>query len=54
MYKTTLLIVNVIFEGHARVIIKKSPVNLSTYRTLAEREGDKNDSATLSNSLCIN
>ena len=39
MYKTTLLIVNVIFEGHARVIIKKSPVNLSTYRTLAEREG---------------
>lgn len=23
MYKTTLLIVNVIFEGHARVIIKK-------------------------------
>ena len=39
MYKTTLLIVNVIFEGHARVIIKKSPVNLSTYRTL-RRERD--------------
>ena len=39
MYKTTLLVVNVIFEGHARNIIKKSPVNLSTYRTLAEREG---------------
>ena len=39
MYKTTLLIVNVIFEGHARIIIKKSPVNLATYRTLAEREG---------------
>ena len=41
MYKTTLLIVNVIFEGHARVIIKKSPVNLSTYRTL-RRERDSN------------
>ena len=39
MYKTTLLVVNVIFEGHARIIIKKSPVNLATYRTLAEREG---------------
>lgn len=38
MYKTTLLVVNVIFEGHARIIIKKSPVNLATYRTLAERE----------------
>ena len=23
MYKTTLLVVNVIFEGHARIIIKK-------------------------------
>ena len=38
MYKTTLLIVNVIFEGHARVIIKKSPVNLAIYRTLLRRE----------------
>ena len=38
MYKTTLLVVNVIFEGHARVIIKKSPVNLAIYRTVAERE----------------
>ena len=42
MYKTTLLVVNVIFEGHARVIIKKSPVNLSTYRTLLRRERDSN------------
>ncbi len=41
MYKTTLLIVNVIFEGHARVIIKKSPVNLAIYRTL-RRERDSN------------
>ena len=24
MYKTTLLVVNVIFEGHGRIIIKKS------------------------------
>ena len=24
MYKTTLLVVNVIFEGHARIIIEKS------------------------------
>ena len=42
MYKTTLLIVNVIFEGHARVIIKKSPVNLAIYRTLLRRERDSN------------
>ena len=41
MYKTTLLIVNVIFEGHARIIIKKSPVNLAIYRTL-RRERDSN------------
>ena len=40
MYKTTLLIVNVIFEGHARIIIKKSPVNLAIYRTLLRRERD--------------
>ena len=39
MYKTTLLIVNVIFEGHARVIIKKSPVNLAIYRTLCGERG---------------
>ena len=41
MYKTTLLVVNVIFEGHARIIIKKSPVNLAIYRTL-RRERDSN------------
>ena len=40
MYKTTLLVVNVIFEGHARIIIK-SPANLSTCRT-QRRERDSN------------
>ena len=39
MYKTTLLVVNVIFEGHARIIIKKSHKSFDLQDSLAEREG---------------
>ena len=39
MYKTTLLVVNVIFEGHARIIIKKSRKSFDLQDSLAEREG---------------
>lgn len=39
MYKTTLLVVNVIFEGHARIIIKKSRKSCDLQDSLAEREG---------------
>ena len=39
MYKTTLLVVNVIFEGHARIIIKKSRKFCDLQDTVAEREG---------------
>ena len=39
MYKTTLLVVNVIFEGHARIIIKKSCKSCDLQDSLAEREG---------------
>ena len=39
MYKTTLLVVNVIFEGHARIIIKKSRKSCDLQDTIAEREG---------------
>ena len=51
MYKTTLLIVNVIFEGHARVIIKKSPVNLAICRTLCGERGILYHSTIFCNSL---
>ena len=39
MYKTTLLVVNVIFEGHGRIIIKKSRKSFDLQDSLAEREG---------------
>ena len=39
MYKTTLLVVNVIFEGHARIIIKKVLQVFRLTGLLAEREG---------------
>ena len=39
MYKTTLLVVNVIFEGHGRIIIKKSYKSFDLQDSLAEREG---------------
>ena len=39
MYKTTLLVVNVIFEGHARIITKKSCKSFDLQDSLAEREG---------------
>ena len=38
MYKTTLLVVNVIFEGQARIIIKKSCKSFDL-QDFAEREG---------------
>ena len=38
MYKTTLLVVNVIFEGHARIIIEKSRKSCDLQDS-AEREG---------------
>ncbi len=38
MYKTTLLVVNVIFEGYARIIIKKSCKSFDL-QDFAEREG---------------
>ena len=38
MYKTTLLVVNVIIEGHARIIIKKSCKSCDLQDS-AEREG---------------
>ena len=38
MYKTTLLVVNVIFEGHGRIIIKKSCKSFDLQDSLAERE----------------
>lgn len=38
MYKTTLLVVNVIFEGHARIIIKESCKSFDLQDSLAERE----------------
>ena len=39
MYKTTLLVVNVIFEGHGRIIIKKSCKSFDLRDSVAEREG---------------
>ena len=39
MYKTTLLVINVIFEGHTRIIIKKSHKSCDLQDSLAEREG---------------
>ena len=39
MYKTTLLVVNVIFEGHGRIIIKESCKSFDLQDSLAEREG---------------
>ena len=39
MYKTTLLVVNVIFEGHGRIIIKESYKSFDLQDSLAEREG---------------
>ena len=41
MYKTTLLVVNVIFEGHARTIIKKSCKSFDLQDSL-RRERDSN------------
>ena len=38
MYKTTLLVVNVIFEGHGRIIIKESCKSFNLQDSLAERE----------------
>ena len=38
MYKTTLLVVNVIFEGHGRIIIKESCKSFDLQDSLAERE----------------
>ncbi len=42
MYKTTLLIVNVIFEGHARVIIKKKSRKSCDLQDSVRRERDSN------------
>ena len=42
MYKTTLLIVNVIFEGHARVIIKKKSCKSCDLQDSVRRERDSN------------
>ncbi len=39
MYKTTLLVVNVIFEWHGRIIIKESCKSFDLQDSLAEREG---------------
>ena len=39
MYKTTLLVVNVIFEGHGRIIIKESCKSFDLQDSVAEREG---------------
>ena len=39
MYKTTLLVVNVIFEGHGRIIIKESCKSFDLRDSVAEREG---------------
>ena len=39
MYKTTLLVVNVIFEGHGRIIIKKSCKSKDLQDSFAERGG---------------
>ena len=39
MYKTTLLVVNVIFEGHGRIIIKESCKSFDLQDSLAERGG---------------
>ncbi len=41
MYKTTLLVVNVIFEGHARIIIKKSRKSFDLQDSV-RRERDSN------------
>ena len=41
MYKTTLLVVNVIFEGHGRIIIKKSCKSFDLQDSL-RRERDSN------------
>ena len=38
MYKTTLLVVNVIFEGHGRIIIKKSYKSFDLQDSVAERQ----------------
>ena len=37
MYKTTLLVVNVIFEGHGRIIIKESCKSFDLQDSFAER-----------------
>ena len=39
MYKTTLLVVNVIFEGHGRIIIKESCKSFDLQDSVAERGG---------------
>ena len=39
MYKTTLLVVNVIFEGHGRIIIKESCMSFDLQDSFAERGG---------------
>ena len=39
MYKTTLLVVNVIFERHGRIIIKESCKSFDLQDSLAERGG---------------
>ena len=39
MYKTTLLVVNVIFERHGRIIIKESCKSFDLQDSVAERGG---------------